>query len=77
MAHGDWAFALYNSPIACLLYVAVVLVFAWNAAGLLFGVKISRNRLLRLKAGRARWAIAIFSVLLTLNWAYRLGMGLK
>jgi len=62
---------------ACLVYVAVALVFAWNAAGLLFGVKISRNRFLRLKAGKARWAIAIFSILLALNWAYRLGMGLK
>jgi len=62
---------------ACLVYVAVALVFAWNAAGLLFGVKISRNRFLRLKAGKARWAIAIFSVILALNWAYRLGMGLK
>ena len=77
MSHGDWVSALYNSPIACLVYVAVVLVFAWNAAGLLLGVKISRNRFLRLKAGRARWGIAIFSVLLALNWAYRLGLGLK
>jgi len=77
ISHGDWAFALYNSPIACLVYVAVLVVFVWNAAGLLFGVKLSRNRFLRLKAGRARWGIAIFSVLLALNWVYRLGMGLK
>jgi len=77
MSHGDWASALYNSPMACLVYVTVVLVFAWNAAGLLLGVKISRNRFLRLKAGGARWAIAVFSVLLALNWAYRLGIGLK
>jgi hypothetical protein len=77
MSHGDWVSALYNSPIACLVYVAVVLVFTWNATGLLFGVKISRHRFLRLKAGRARWGIAIFSVLLALNWGYRLGIGLK
>ena len=77
MSHGDWAFAMYNSPIACLVYVGLLVVFVWNAAGLLFGVKLSRNRFLRLKAGRARWGIAIFSVLLALNWVYRLGMGLK
>lgn len=77
MSHGDWAFALYNSPIACLIYVGVLVVFVWNVVGLLFGVKLSRNRFLRLKAGKARWGIAIFSVLLALNWVYRLSIGLK
>ena len=77
MSHGDWAFALYNSPIACLVYVGVVVVFVWNAVGLLFGVKLSRNRFLRLNAVKARWGIAIFSVLLALNWVYRLSIGLK
>jgi hypothetical protein len=77
MSHGDWAFALHNSPIACLVYVGVGVIFVWNAVGLLFGVKLSRNRLLRPKTGKARWGIAIFSVLLALNWVYRLGMGLK
>jgi len=77
MSHGDYAFALYNSPIACLVYVGVVVVFVWNAVGLLFGVKLSRNRFLRLKTGKARWGIALFAVLLALNWVYRLGIGLK
>ena len=77
MAEGDWAFAVSNSPFACLLYIAVVLVFAWNITGLLKGVKITRGRLLRIGVCRVSRAINIISILIILNWAYRLGMGLK
>lgn len=77
MTHGDWTFALYNSPLACIVYIGVVLVFAWNVIGLFLGVKISRGRFLRLRPGRARWGIFIIAVSFTLNWAYRLGLGLK
>jgi hypothetical protein len=77
MAHGDWAFALYSAPLALLLYMAVAIVFAWNAAGLLLGIQISFGRSLRLKSHWTRRAMAIFAILLILNWAYRLSLGLK
>ena len=77
MTHGDWAFALSNCPLICLVYIGVVLVFAWNATGLFLGVKVSRGRFLRLRTGRARWGIIIIVVSFTLNWAYRLCLGLK
>ena len=77
MAHGDWAMALYNSPLACLVFVAVVVVFAWNMAGLLLGIQISYGRFLKLRPKWARWGMAIFAALFFLNWAYRLGLGLK
>jgi hypothetical protein len=77
ITHGDWAFALYNCPLACIVYVGVILVFAWNGAGLFLGVKLSRGRFLRLRTIRARWGIIITVVSLTLNWAYRLCLGLK
>lgn len=77
MAEGGWGFAFYNCPLACLTYVVAALVFTWNTAGLLLGVKVVRGRFLRLKPRRARWVIAVVIVLLILNWAYRLGLGLK
>ena len=77
MAHGDWVFAVQNCPLACLVYIAVALVFAWNITGLVLGVKIARGRFLRLRPGRGRWAIGFVCMLVILNWAYRLSLGLK
>ena len=77
MARGDWAFAMHNCPLSCLAYIMTGLVFIWNITGLLMGVKIRRGRLLRLKAGCARWAFYAVSGLFILNWAYRLINGLK
>ena len=77
MAHGDWVFAVQNCPLACLVYIAVALVFAWNITGLLLGVRIARGRFLRLRPGRGRWAIGVVSMIVILNWAYRLSLGLK
>jgi len=75
MSEGDWAFAVNNSPLACLVYIATALVFSWNTTGLLVGVKIERGRSLRLRPGWARWATVIITVLLILNWLYRLSFG--
>ncbi len=77
MSAGEWTFALYNCPLACLLFITTEVLFAWNAAGLLMGLKLSRGRFLRLKPGRGLWVVLIISILLVLNWAYRLNLGLK
>jgi len=77
IAQGDWHFAVHNSPIACLLYIAAVIVFAWNTTGLLLGVKITRGKFLQLTPCQFRWAIIIITILFILNWAYRLFLGLK
>jgi len=77
MANGDWIFAVQNCPLACLLYIAVVFVFAWNMTGLLLGIQIRRGRLLRLRPGAGRWVACYVGLLFILNWAYRLSLGLK
>ncbi len=77
MAEGDWTFAVQNCPLGGFLYFAVVLVFAWNAIGLLFGIKLVRGSFLRLKQGQGRMAVALVSALFILNWAFRLSLGLK
>ena len=77
MAQGDWSFAFYNAPLACLLYVVASVVFAWNAIGLLMGVQISLGRFPRRRAGGVRWGLILVTSLLVINWAYRLALGLK
>ena len=77
MAGGDWAFAIHNCPLGCVVYILTAIIFAWNVSGLLLGVRITRGRRLRFGIIRARWIIGIVSVLVVLNWAYRLGFGLK
>jgi hypothetical protein len=74
---GDWTYATINCPLAWPVYGALVLVFAWNAAGLLFGIKIMRGPALRLSSQQKRWALVLISVLVLLNWVYRLLMHLQ
>ena len=77
MAGGDWSFALINCPLACLLYVGTAIVFAWNMAALLLGIRISRGRFLKRYIVPASWKFSAVGALLVLNWAYRLGLGLR
>ncbi|MCP4669103.1 MAG: DUF2752 domain-containing protein [Deltaproteobacteria bacterium] len=77
MSGGDWAFAFRNCPLACLMYMGTAIVFAWNMAALLLGLRIARGRFLKLGRGLVPWFIGASSALLVLNWAYRLGLGLR
>jgi hypothetical protein len=77
MARWDWAYAFYEAPLACLFYITVVLTFAVNALGLLLGRQIRLSRLLWPQGINARRVSIVVSVLLFLNWCYRLAMGLK
>jgi len=77
LPQGDWEFAFLNCPLACLLYGVILCVFAWNFAGLLCGVIISRGRLLSFKPGRARLIMITIGGLILLNWVYRILSGLK
>lgn len=77
MGGGNWDFAIYNCPLACLLYITAALVFAWNITGLMLGIQIVRGRLLRLSRHQVRWGICVLALLFLLNWGYRLVLGLK
>ena len=69
--------AVQNCPLAYLVYLAALLVFAWNTIGLLLGLKITRGRLLRLRPGQGRGIIGFGSALVIMNWVYRLALGLQ
>jgi hypothetical protein len=77
MARWDWAYAFHEAPLGCLFYVTVVLTFGVNALGLLLVRQIRLSRLLWPQGINARWAFIIVSILLLLNWCYRLALGLK
>ena len=74
IAEGDWAFAVNNTPLACLAYIATALLFAWHIAALLTGVRVTSGLLHLLKSFHAGWLIV---TMLVLNWVYRLALGLK
>jgi len=74
LADGDWAMALNNAPLACLLYIATALTFAWNMSALLIGVRVVSRTLRWVKTFPVGWLIA---AMLLLNWGYRLSLGLK
>lgn len=76
MAGGDWGFAVTNYPLAAPFYLAVAAVFAWNAAALLSGARLTRGRLLILGRWR-RPALVTAALLLAANWGYRLALGLQ
>jgi len=74
IAEGDWGFAVYNAPLACLTYMATALLFAWHVTALLIGVRVESGVFHLLKSLHAGRLIA---AMLVLNWVYRLGLGLK
>lgn len=76
ISHGSWSAALANCPLAGLLFVLVVIVFAWNAAGLTGGIIIKPGTILTINRGQGRYIIGLISVLFLINWIYRLSMGL-
>jgi hypothetical protein len=75
MAHGDLPLALYNSPLGALLYPATWLMFIYFA--LMASIELSLGRLLPLFHVPGRAAVIVFGVAVTINWIYRLAMGLQ
>jgi hypothetical protein len=75
ISDGQWSYALTNCPLAVLLYLLVVFVFAWNAAGLWCGIIIKPGTILALNRRQGRRIIGLISVLFLINWIYRLSMG--
>jgi hypothetical protein len=69
IAHGNWAFAVHNAPLACLIYVATALLFAWHLAALLTRLRIATSLVHLLKS---RPALYLMAAMVVLNWAYRL-----
>jgi hypothetical protein len=78
MAQGEWAYAFHNAPLACLLYLAVAVIFAINAAGLLLGRQIRVGQFFQQRLTRGRKGVFIIvAALFLLNWIYRLALGLR
>ncbi len=76
IAHGQWSEAWVHCPIAFAVFMMVAGFFLWHAAALASGVILTRGPLLRPNS-RYRTAGIIAAVLvLAMNWAYRIGMGL-
>ncbi len=76
IALGRWGEAWANCPLAFAVYLLVAGIFLWNTAAMATGVVLSRGPLLRPKSGYRKAALITMVVLLALNWAYRIGMGL-
>jgi len=76
MADSNWEFAFNNCPLACLLYITVIIVFSWNTSALILGIIIKRGKLLQIESDKRRWVVFFFSALIILNWIYRLSSGL-
>jgi len=74
IAHGNWAFAVHNAPLACLIYVATALLFAWHLTALITGLRLRTSLFRLLKSPPAVWLMAAMVIL---NWAYRLVPDLK
>jgi len=74
VAHGNWAFAVHNAPLACLIYVATALLFAWHLTGLMTGLRVASGWCHRLAS---RPVIGLMATTVILNWAYRLASGLE
>lgn len=77
MASGDWAHTFYQCPLGCILFVFCILVFAFNLAGLLAGVKLFAPKVFKIKKGQGKYLTAMISLLFIANWGYRLLEGLK
>jgi hypothetical protein len=74
IAEGNWGFAVNNAPLACLVYMATAILFAWHTTALITGVRVVSGLLHLLKSFHAgRLIVAMF----ILNWIYRLGLGLQ
>ena len=76
LGHGDPGGAWAVNPLGAVLYVLIALVFLWNAAGLLRGRPLPTG-LWRTTRNRSRWLLAAGILLLALNWACRLWLGLR
>jgi hypothetical protein len=74
IANGNWAFAVHNAPLACLVYVVTAVLFAWHLAGLITRLRL-RSGLFHLL--KSRLVIWLMIAMVALNWAYRLGSGLE
>ncbi len=75
MAGGDWALALSISPLTAVLYVLAALILAWHGSALLLGVRLEPVPLLRAGTGRGTALTWLATLLLLLNWTYRLILG--
>ncbi|MEJ2156042.1 MAG: DUF2752 domain-containing protein [Desulfobacteraceae bacterium] len=76
IAHGHWSEAWVNCPLAFAVFMMVAGFFFWHAAALASGVILSRGPLLRPNSKYRTAGITAAVLVLAINWAYRIGIGL-
>jgi hypothetical protein len=76
IALGRWGEAWANCPLAFAVYLLVAGIFLWHTSAMASGVVLSRGPLLRPKSGYRTTTVITMVVLLAMNWAYRISMGL-
>jgi hypothetical protein len=76
MAAGDWWAAFSNCPLGCGVFALCVLIFVWNLTGLLTGLTIDGLSSIK-RPGQGKYLVVFASLLLGLNWGYRLLTGLQ
>lgn len=77
MAHGRFAEAVAQNPLASLLFLGILAAFAWHALALGLIAVTRRDVLPRLTFRPRWWMFAGLGMAVLANWAYRLGAGLK
>ncbi|MBI3986291.1 MAG: DUF2752 domain-containing protein [Lentisphaerae bacterium] len=74
MAHGQWAEAWRQCPLAVLLYTGNALWLAWNLLAVATGGRLARGDALLLTGRRRWWILATFVFAVAANWMYRLAL---
>ena len=77
MAHGRWGEAAIQNPLASLLFLVVAATFAWHLLALILTVTRGCEVLPRITVRPRWWMVGAAVLLVLVNWAYRLGMGMK
>jgi hypothetical protein len=76
IANGQWSLAMANCPLAFLVFLFVAVMFMWHFSAMLFGVILSPGPVLRPGPANRLTILVTVLLLFSLNWLYRLSMGL-
>lgn len=76
IANGQWSLAMANCPLAFLLFLFAVVMFLWHFSAILLGVILSPGPALHPGPANRRTIVITALLLVSLNWLYRLSMGL-
>lgn len=75
MTQGDVRYAMIHAPASIPLYMMTVGAFLWNLCGLVLARRVVPGRWMT--AVRPRYWITALTIVILLNWIYRLAMGYR